>query len=177
MADDPTPEQDAIVAKARQASLETARARRGASIVEAYKLGDKVRVIDAKYAKADMRGNLMKQGPRWSEELYTVSKAEGRPGLMPTYFLEETGKQRYTHDQLQRVKAVETAEQYKDVTAKERDLVEDKTDGNKVWNRGFVLPQRRGAQYGLRSGRKLPKASAIPKRSKARYKMRRRKPT
>ena len=50
-----------------------------------------------------------------------------------------------------------------------------KTDGNKVWNRGFVLPQRRGAQYGLRSGRKLPKASAIPKRSKARYKMRRRK--
>ena len=43
-------------------------------------VGAKVRLEDAAYRKAPLRGNDMKQGPRWSRRVYTVTHRHGQVG-------------------------------------------------------------------------------------------------
>ena len=102
MADPGDEEDHDIVAKAVAAKQGTARKRRTASIVTAYKKDSSARRISDKYLKAKgMRGNIMKQQPQWGE-LQTITKVQARAGVMPRYQLD--GKDEWvSHDRINAV--------------------------------------------------------------------------
>ena len=99
MVENPDEEDRDIVAKAVAAKQGTARKRRTASIVTAYKRGSSARRISDKYLKAKgMRGNVMKQAPQWGL-VQTVTKVEARAGVMPRYQLDNKDEW-VSHDRL-----------------------------------------------------------------------------
>ena len=102
MAPNPSDEDKDIVAKATSAKQGTARARRSASHITAYKKGSKVRRISDQYIKsAGMRGNVMKQAPQWGE-LQKITKVQARAGVMPRYQLNNKDEW-VSHDRLNAV--------------------------------------------------------------------------
>ena len=99
MASDPSEEYKDVVAKATGAKQGTARARRSASHITAYKKGDKVRRISDQYIKsAGMRGNVMKQAPQWGK-IQTVTGVQARAGVVPRYQLDGVDEW-ITHDRI-----------------------------------------------------------------------------
>eukprot|EP01045_Picozoa_sp_COSAG04_P016428 COSAG04_NODE_1371_length_7040_cov_8.745714_4_plen_615_part_00 len=162
LAEEPTEEQQALLAKAREATLSTAKKRHSATIVRALKLGDRVRLIDASYVKSvGQRSNVQKQGARWSKELYTVRRVLSTPGAPPMYTLEDKGSQQYAHSQLQHVKAVEKPQRYSSAIGKDREVAVDKETDGKVWRRGFALPERRDAAGHIGA---VPRSDVAPRR-------------
>eukprot|EP01043_Picozoa_sp_COSAG02_P041793 COSAG02_NODE_3497_length_6651_cov_14.115655_3_plen_377_part_00 len=88
MEPNPSEEDKQIVAKATSSKHGTAKARRSASHITAYKKGDRVRRISDQYIKsAGMRGNVMKQAPQWGR-VRTITAVQKRPGVVPRYQLE-----------------------------------------------------------------------------------------
>eukprot|EP01044_Picomonas_judraskeda_P017005 COSAG03_NODE_3120_length_2202_cov_0.786020_2_plen_488_part_00 len=95
----PSEEDKQIVAKATSSKQGTAKARRSASHITAYKKGDKVRRISDQYIKsAGMRGNVMKQQPQWGQ-VQTVTAVQKRAGFVPRYQL-DGGENWIAHDRL-----------------------------------------------------------------------------
>jgi hypothetical protein len=69
---------DAVVSKAKKSKIGMACARRGAAHITKLPVGAKVRRISLKYLKeAGSRGNIMKQAPAWSKDLYMVTSRRG----------------------------------------------------------------------------------------------------
>ena len=101
---DPTDEDDEkTVEKAKKSKLGTARARRGAAHIKKYPVGAKVRKISLKYLKeAGSRGNIMKQAPPWSKDVYSVTERRGGDDNMPQYRL-DNDKTWILHNELQQV--------------------------------------------------------------------------
>jgi hypothetical protein len=88
--------------------------RRGAARVTAYAKGDTVRLVNAKYVKADLRGNELKMNPRWSRTVYRVKSVKGTTGAgVPHYRVEAVSEvypgdkdddtMWYAHDRVQRI--------------------------------------------------------------------------
>jgi hypothetical protein len=87
-----TVEQDrALIDDVHGALLKAAAMRRGPSTLKAYRRGDKVRLINAAYLKADLRGNEMKMNPRWSRTVYTIIDKKGTTGAPLKYRVQPLG--------------------------------------------------------------------------------------
>jgi hypothetical protein len=102
MAKQPDEEDREIVAKAIASKTGTARKRRAASIVTAYKRGSSVRRISDQYLKASTRGNVMKQQPQWGP-VQKITRVEARAGVMPRYQLDNVDEW-VPHDRLNPVR-------------------------------------------------------------------------
>ena len=107
-----TPQDQATVAKVQTAIREDLNARRGPGTTDQKPLlvGDSVRLINDRYMKTKrgMRGNVSKQGPRWSVTVYTVLKRQ-RPGPgAPWQYKISDGKNIWhPHEYLMKIEAAE----------------------------------------------------------------------
>ena len=83
---------DELLQGTRKAILKRANARRGPSTVTAYKIGDRVRVINQKYLSDKLRSNLSKTNPRWSKTIFRIRTVKGAESdtMQPEYILECT---------------------------------------------------------------------------------------
>ena len=67
-----------LLERVSEAILKRANARRTPSQVTAYRIGDRVRVINQEYLAEKIRSNFSKTNPRWSESLYRIRTVKGR---------------------------------------------------------------------------------------------------
>ena len=139
MADDQDEEDIETVAKATTTKQGTARARRTASIITAYKKGDKVRRISDQYIKsAGMRGNVMKQAPQWGS-VQTITLTQARAGVMPRYQLD--GKDEWvTHDRINLVPGGMVLKP-PPVVLDDQDFFVNKALPDRVFYRGYPLAE------------------------------------
>eukprot|EP01043_Picozoa_sp_COSAG02_P033303 COSAG02_NODE_2266_length_9286_cov_2.788723_3_plen_582_part_00 len=142
MAKQPDEEDKEIVAKAVASKTGTARKRRAASIVTAYKRGSSVRRISDKYLKASTRGNVMKQQPQWGP-VQTITKVQARVGVMPRYQLDNVDEW-VPHDRLNPVRDGIVLRPPPSVN-EDPDYLLTKKLPDRVFYRGFPLAEKRDA--------------------------------
>ena len=108
-----TAEDSAVVEKVQQAIRSTANSRRGPgsrSTDQPLKIGQDVRLADDAYMKTakSLRGNVAKQGPRWSETVYQVITVNVPGKNAPTqYKINDGTKKWHPHELLMKIDAVE----------------------------------------------------------------------
>ena len=107
-----SPQDQATVVKVQTAIREDLNARRGPGTTHQtpYNVGDSVRLANDYYMKTakSVRGNVSKQGPRWSVTVYTILKRQ-RPGpAAPWQYKISDGKNIWhQHELLMQIDAVE----------------------------------------------------------------------
>ena len=69
--------------------LKRANARRTPSQVTAFRMGDRVRVVNQKYLADKLRSNLSKTNPRWSKTIFRIRTVKGADSdtMQPEYVL------------------------------------------------------------------------------------------
>jgi hypothetical protein len=77
MADDRTSEQEKLITDVNKKLVASQEKRRSASSQKPFSKGDWVRLSNAAYVKATLRGNVQKFNPRWSTEVYRIRKVTG----------------------------------------------------------------------------------------------------
>ena len=84
---------DALLSRVSDVILKRANARRTPSQVTAYRIGDRVRVINQEYLAEKIRSNFSKTNPRWSAALYRIRTVKGANSetMQPEYILECDG--------------------------------------------------------------------------------------
>ena len=142
MAKTPDEEDKEVVAKAIASKTGTARKRRAASIVTAYKRNSSVRRISDKYLKASTRGNVMKQQPQWGP-VQKITRVQARAGVMPRYQLDGVDEW-VPHDRLNPVRDSIVLRPPPSVN-EDPDYLLTKTLPDRVFYRGYPLAERREA--------------------------------
>ena len=118
-----TDEDRQTVADVIQAIKDSVNARRGpATQQKPYDVGDAVRLVNAQYMKASLRGNVSKMGPRWSITVYTIlRRRQPGPGAPHEYKISDGSNVWHQHELLMRIPASEAPP---DAATRDRDEYE-----------------------------------------------------
>ena len=100
-----TDEDRQTVANVIQAIKDSVNARRGpATQQKPYSVGDSVRLVNAQYMKASLRGNVSKMGPRWSVTVYTIlRRRQPGAGAPHEYKISDGSNVWHQHELLMRI--------------------------------------------------------------------------